>query len=91
MVLYTRISERTERGEQPGVRLKLRRKICKASRGWGAFQTKEQTKGTKIPKSWKGKRKTRRQKTELFLQQDEGGSGQEKRSYLKWIHFIVCK
>lgn len=48
----------------------------------GAFQTKERSKGTKIPNSWKGKRKMRRQKTKLFLQQDEGGSSQEKEAIL---------
>ena len=78
MVLYTQISERTERGEQPGVRLKLRSKICKASWGWGAFQTKERTKGTKIPKSFTGKRKMRRQKTELFFSRMREGVVRKK-------------
>lgn len=92
MVLYTRVSESTEQGEQPGVRLKLRSKTCKGSEVEG------------IPD--KGK-KQRHKNAEQWEGQEEGGicgrlHGQllmsrmklgvvKKRSYLTWAHFIVCK
>lgn len=62
--------------------------------GWRAFQKKESSKGTKILKSWKGKKKVESVEefmSSLLLQHVKQGVVKKEARQFKWVHFIVCK